>query len=730
MIPGVRQYLTLCIAFAGALALTGCGGGGDDTTTTTETPTVTVQEPVTGPYSGDEYESCDTCHSDGRIADVTNYHGRTVVAAETNLVGNRITTTITNVTSNATGVVSVAFSAEDQSGAPFTTLSSVTMALAKLSNGNWVPYFMSTENDGSAWGHVINGASSEDTVQQASRDSGGVLTNNGDGTYVYTFNDQDLTDNTTPDADDPDGAGPVVPNTLIGFEPGLTHRVSLMTGGHSGATDQSFFDFVPDGSAVSDTRNIVSTTACQQCHGEEFHGHGGDRLMLEGCVTCHNPSTFDSGSGVDGEKPIMDAKVLFHKIHMGSRLPTTYELSHRGHTAEWSDLTFPADVQNCTKCHYEPTGETLADVDNWNTNPTRAACGSCHSDVNFATGENHPGGIRTNDSECATCHTPDGAITPYVFPVKTVHAIARTYTYDVALTMTPPAAGGYYVAGEAPLVTIVLSDPTTGTPIDHTTITEANFHHSNRSQSGSAYLFVNGPRAERKPVLTTAAANHTGSYANNVLYRHTNAADDDPKVAWYADRIEYQLDAIPADMEPGTYIAYVHAQSNAGKAAGNIDSVQLVTFQVGTATEELPIATGCTNCHADTLMHGSRPFDVDYCGACHDYEAQLTAVEGSGGTIWKGGGANNQGFGAAPISRRVHGVHNGVNLNYPEEVHNTYDYSHVVFPQNVKMCQTCHADGVTSGTWATNANRLACNGCHDSDDATGHTMLMTWDPTP
>ena len=44
------------------------------------------------------------------------------------------------------------------------------------------------------------------------------------------------------------------------------------------------------------------------------------------------------------------------------------------------------------------------------TNPTRAACGSCHDDVNFATGANHPGGPQFDDNECATCHIPQGEI--------------------------------------------------------------------------------------------------------------------------------------------------------------------------------------------------------------------------------------------------------------------------------------------------------------------------------
>ena len=60
-------------------------------------------------------------------------------------------------------------------------------------------------------------------------------------------------------------------------------------GGHNGPTGEGDFDFVPDGSAVTATRNIVVTATCKKCHGPEFAGHGGDRVTVEGCVTCHSP---------------------------------------------------------------------------------------------------------------------------------------------------------------------------------------------------------------------------------------------------------------------------------------------------------------------------------------------------------------------------------------------------------------------------------------------------------
>jgi hypothetical protein len=72
-------------------------------------------------------------------------------------------------------------------------------------------------------------------------------------------------------------------------------------------------------------------------------------------------------------------------------------------------------------------------------------------------------------------------------------------------------------------------------------------------------------------------------------------------------------------------------------------------------------------------------------------------------------------------------VHFGRYVDKPQEIHATYDFSEVIFPQDVRNCVKCHSE---TDSWKENANRLACNGCHDSDAAIGHTSLMTFDPTP
>lgn len=152
--------------------------------------------------------------------------------------------------------------------------------------------------------------------------------------------------------------------------------------------------------------------------------------------------------------------------------------------------------------------------------------------------------------------------------------------------------------------------------------------------------------------------------------------------------------------------------------------LDLVYFQVGTEEVEAMIATNCVDCHGETKMHGSYPFALapDLCKSCHDYENQL-----DGKTSWVD---SNWGFGAAPISRRVHGVHFGKYLDKPEEIHGEEDadfYGGIIFPQDVRNCVKCHSE---SDMWTEEPSRLACLACHDTDSAQTHAALQTVDPTP
>jgi OmcA/MtrC family decaheme c-type cytochrome len=110
------------------------------------------------------------------------------------------------------------------------------------------------------------------------------------------------------------------------------------------------------------------------------------------CVTCHNPGSWFN---TPGNIQTVDFKVMIHKIHMGDELPsvldpdgnpvTTTKGTYKLGNADFSDVAFPQDIRNCTKCHDGTPGaaNVTANGDNWKTQPRKPACGACHDDAYF-----------------------------------------------------------------------------------------------------------------------------------------------------------------------------------------------------------------------------------------------------------------------------------------------------------------------------------------------------------
>lgn len=829
---------------------------------------------------------------DGGNVAVDNFHGADFIAAEHLEADGMylVDAEITAATADADGKVTIDFTVQDESGADVPNIPSASVAIVKLvppgtgeASNKWVPYLWRTQTTS---GRATGGWPAADGTAafQASQESNGTLTYLGDGAYRYVMaaNLTTAKQGTTP----------------ITYERNLTHRVSVMLGGHSGPTGTASFDFVPDGTAVTATRNIVGTAVCKQCHGTEFAGHGGNRREVENCVTCHNPGSIDPQSG-----ETIDMKVMIHKIHAGKDLwsvpgadgivwddPATsvdesadnglvgtdgvrrvYTIwGYQNIPHSWEHEGFPANITNCVKCH-DGDGE---DVDNWKEKPSREACGSCHDTINFATGTGHL--AQTTDANCLMCHNDTAAPSVTSAHGQDSRAERNQSEYTATLTVSAPANGQYFVDGEAPVISIVLKDAETGVAIEHTTFAEApskqgcwtvipadlNSDCTNTKDGNFsvANLFVDGPRGDRKPVLTTNAraqvlstnvgpwdlsaagtsaamvftvdngrsvtlfdssggdyvatgvitatlpaslkkagvtaaevvawlnadtnfkrraiaevipsgANAgkvsvrsralgvtftmketttdvplqgifgadtgvkapTGNTVGNNLSARITSANNDPKAVRNSGNLQYTLDPVD-DLAPGTYVASIEFADR-----GRIDdtnyvtpTVAVVTFQVGQADIELPPAGNCDDCHQnndgtgmvfDPARHKKLLGDsaVDQCGACHDNLPQNPNSAG-----WTG---------AIAISRRTHAVHYGSELYYPNT---TVAHSDAIpgrnwdikFPRDVRDCQVCHPDGTTSGSWATEPARLPCGGCHDSDAATAHFRMTTYDPTP
>ncbi|MEP6717094.1 MAG: OmcA/MtrC family decaheme c-type cytochrome, partial [Terriglobia bacterium] len=267
----------------------------------------------------------------------------------------------------------------------------------------------------------------------AGADTGGVATSLGNGQYTYVFATRA-----------PAGFDPNATTTI-----GVYARRTMTAFNIPNNNNSAVFTFVPSGSKVTHVRDIIKTSSCNTCHDQLSH-HGGQRRQVELCILCHQPQSHETVGG-----GTVDFKVIVHKIHMGSQLPSVVaggKFQVQG--TDYSTVVFPADPRRCETCHAQKSGATQAA--NYLTKPSRAVCGSCHDDVNFATGVNHPGGPQVSDNQCASCHVPQGEL-EFDASIKGAHTIPADSALlgGIQIALTKVENNG---AGQQPIVTFTMKD--------------------------------------------------------------------------------------------------------------------------------------------------------------------------------------------------------------------------------------------------------------------------------
>jgi len=695
--------------------------------------------------AGISSENCVVCHGAGRDAAPDVVHNIKEYAHPAPDVS--YTGTVKDATVDANGKLEITFQIVDNHG------DFVEVGLFK--NGGSL----------SAYDVRFYGAKLDSTMNWKQvvyeRGTDGTFTDNLDGTYTFASDATMDAGYTNTD----------YPTRGAVYDATATYRAGIAFGGHGGPASSPIYDFRPsDGTtdaATISSRNIVATATCEKCHGNEFHGHGGDRKSVENCVMCHNPTANASDLAnnlAGGETDSTNMSVMIHNIHNGTDDYWVYRSRAGGNWYSWGavdeptgvltgtaddnlvakarsthQMTFPDKAYNCTVCHETGT-TTMSDGLYWQTAPSRVGCGdSCHTGVDWVaggTGTLHSGGPQTDDTGCAECHPAAGTSKS----IEVAHSTANTTIiaaadlaldtpeYTVAVSIVDAAGADVAatdIAGTATSVKVVISDA--NGVIDHTAV--ADFGHAN--------LFVYGPRALAQPVLTTAAAAGGGGY-----YASNNLATD-AKATATAGSIMYQLDTATG-LTAGTYAAYVDIVNAGGDATDGYQapSVAKVNFQVGTTTVEAQTAGSCYDCHGETTMHGGKTsshrhdtkFDAETCAACHDY------------TLGSPSSTAYDWLGAKPIRKRVHAVHGAKKLYagaiadgktateadaFVDEVVGHapavegHVWSHISFPSELNDCAgSCHQPADSSDAWKTNPNQLACMGCHATEKASDHMFLM------
>ena len=556
------------------------------------------------------------------------------------------------------------------------------------------------------------------SATQASTDSGGTFTPVTDGVYQYKF----------------------ATRAPTGYDATATHTIGAyasrdLTASNLGTDYASTtFSFVPNGAKVTVTRDVVHTTGCDSCH-DQLSYHGGSRRGVELCILCHTPQTIDPDTG-----NTVDFKVMVHKIHMGSSLPsvqagTPYQIiGYNQAVADWSTVVDPADVRRCETCHQQNVNAAQAKA--YLLEPARAACGACHDDINFATGKNHPGGPQPDDTLCAICHIPQGEL-EFDASIKGAHTIATDSASLSGLVVNITKIQNS-AAGGKPAVSFTLQDAS-GKPLLASALGSLSFTMAGPT---SDYGYTSFGSDVTTPGYVTESATGASCGSNGSCTYTFQHAVPAKATGTYSIGVEAR--------RTETILAGTSTQQSVTYGARN----QVVSFSVDGSPlvpRRTVVATAnCNQCHVELSVHGVLRNQTEYCGLCHnpsntDGAARATA------TVAADKAAPPQGIN---FNLMVHRIHTGVNLVADNRTyiivgyggsHN--DFTGVRYPAmsatgttgDTRNCSLCHVNS-SEQNLPIGKNPVvdpqgpinpippvssACTGCHADLAAAEHTMENT-----
>jgi OmcA/MtrC family decaheme c-type cytochrome len=541
------------------------------------------------------------------------------------------------------------------------------------------------------------------TAIQAGADSGGAWEKTAEGEYTYTFKTK------APSGYDRSAVHAV-----------LTYANRNLTEFEMGTQlDDDVYYFVPEtGKATTNPREIIKTATCQKCHGPNmrFHGETG-RTSMQACDICHQPQTTDPDTG-----NTVDMKVMVHKIHMGEHLPSVaagkpYQIIGNGNSMhDFSTVAFPSPMMDCNVCHEQ--NKNAAQQNAHLLNPTRAACGSCHDNVNFDTGENHVNLPMFNDNQCKNCHIPQGE-GDFDASISGAHVVPQQSSLLGGLQWGIVKVDDG-VAGKKPTVTFTVKDGK-GNPLALTDLARVALTMAGPTTDYTAF---------GKGYIQDDASKATGS---NGTFMWTMST------------------AIPADAK-GTFAIGIEGRRLEKVLAGTKQerSIQygaknaLMYFSVDgskvNARREAVDTAQCLQCHTRLALHGENRVDnVQYCVFCHNPAetdaARRPATAGAPQTI--------------DMKFLAHRVHGGEVLH--EEYGTDYtvygfggsknSFAEVRYPGELNQCFMCHKSGSESpGPASTTYSAVktpqyplnptgpvttACYGCHDNNVTLSHALANT-----
>lgn len=516
---------------------------------------------------------------------------------------------------------------------------------------------------------------------QATSENDGVYTDLGGGMYSYKFTIMLPAD----------------------YDMSQTHTVALYgekTIGSETFVSNDTFNFVPDGSAVRTVRDIVATTSCNNCH-DPIALHGGVRREIGVCITCHSSQIITpEGQLVDQIDPDsgnnIGFNIMIHKIHMGEMLPSVeagmpyFIVGFMGSVHDYSTVIFPQDIRNCTKCHDEALASQANDYKN---DPTRASCGSCHDDVDFATATNHPN-VQLNDNNCSGCHIPSGQ----EFDIS----VTGSHTIPLRASTLPGLN----------LAIVDVRSAETGNPRvrpgDHAQVT-----FSLKTDAGavvdiadmdSISLVIAGPTTDYN-IQDYSGSGEEIPGVDNFLREIPTDAEGPDADGNYA----YTFNGIIPDDATGTYAVGIE-----GRIARMVGGQNLILFEeveeagrndvrYFAVTDAVPVPRRvvvdnstedefCNACHGefsvDFSVHGNLRNNTEYCVLCHNPSSDDIEVRpcDPGDTCETT---------SIQFAQMIHKIHTGENLTVKPYIiygfrGSVHDFSEVLYPGQTNDCSACH----------------------------------------
>jgi OmcA/MtrC family decaheme c-type cytochrome len=395
-------------------------------------------------------------------------------------------------------------------------------------------------------------------------------------------------------------------------------------------------------------------------------------------------------------------------------------------------------------CHSQTTGAAQAKA--FLTAPSRAACGACHDDVNFATGNNHPGGFQTDDTECANCHQPQGE-TPFDASILGAHVVPN----DTPATY--PQNPDTLISSIVIKITAVTNTKPGQKPVVAYTVKDMN----------GVAIALNDPTLEDIQFTLAGPTTDYGytSFGSDVTTPGYVGEDGTAGTCDSSGNCTYTfLHAIPATAT-GTYAIGVESErlenvlpnTNAAQQVESGTPNQIFYFSVDGSTVQprrtVVAETNCNQCHVHLTLHGNRRNDPQYCVLCHNPSDTDFSQRPAG-----------QAAQTINMAVMVHRIHDGVNVvpaggkPYVVIGHGgtPHDFSGVLYPAMsptgeatyMQNCAMCHTNGseqvlptglnpvqdpqgwiqIATGN-PVQPDSSACSGCHVSKAESAHFLANT-----